>query len=982
MTRKRDWKKLAGTGVVMAALAVVPLIYSSILTDANIDPTGSLSTVPAAVVNEDRGASGPDGEPLDAGDELADTLVTRDEDNNFDWAQMDAAEAKQRLADGDVYAVLTVPGDFSEKIVSVGDDDPEQAEAAKLSVQTNDGLNMISGNIASTIGGAVTDSLRTEVSEQYLEKIYLGFTDVHSSLVDAADGAGQLADGADSAASGSGELVVGLGELRDGTAQLAIGASTLASSADTAARGAGTLSAGLDELRDKTKTLPDQAGRLDGGAQQVAAGADTLSDRVDGAVAALKPAVDRANRIAGEVSDALHDADELSGDAQEIGDGLADAVDGAAGVKDGLDAFGVDLGDLGDSSTDVQERIASLIADYDSMSDEERKAALGEIQGGADDIVSGVGTVSGAVDGIRGDADKVAAVKDLQSKAADLGDGLEGMSLRAGHLGDDFDAAVSKLHDKVDQVGAAVDGVHRLSDGADQVADGTAQLAAQAGPLADGIAQAADGAAQLADGGARLARGAHALSTGAGTAASGADSAETGASALDDGIGKLADGSGDLRDGLEDGVDQVPTYTDGQARHLGSVSADQVRLDATRENEVAGYGAGLAPYFLSLALWVGAMSFYMMASAINARALARRLPAPLLSLRSLLPGAVMGVIQATIAVLSLHFWVGVAAVDLPGLFALAAFASITFFAVNQALIALLGSPGRFIALLMVVLQVASSGGTYPIETAPAFYQAIHHVLPMTYTVEAFRSMVAGGSIGIGTAYGALSIWLAGALVVSVLAAAIHLRKARANAAPSGAGDAPGPRRQGTPEAGRSAGAAAPAGSPATRSLTAPSLALTAVLERHEQPPSDDDVTGEADASAATETVPAAGPDPDATREVPVPAPDATREASEDDVLATEPDDVAAADEAAGGPEASDADADGPAAGGAATSDADAPGPDADAEKGSADAGRAGGTDAEPQGAPDRPGAEGPEPGGDARGDDADDTEGGAAEEGR
>ena len=421
---------------------------------------------------------------------------------------------------------------------------------------------------------------------------------------------------------------------------------------------------------------------------------------------------------------------------------------------------------------------------------------------------------------------------DDQSGLAGLAGSADQVRASAGDLREDADAAIAAaqwiVDDVVDKAHAAVeqavDAVHRLASGAGRLADGTSQLAAQAGPLADGIATAASGASDLASGNARLASGADTLADGAGDAATGSAQAADGAEALDEGLRALAQGVAQLRDGLVDGTGDVPRYTDDEARSLSDVAASPVTAGADRINEVDGYGSGLAPYFLSLALWVGAMSFYMMASAMSASALAERRPAWLVMLRSLVPGAAMGVVQAILAACVLHFWVGVDVANLPGVLGIAALASVTFMALNQALIALLGSPGRFIALLMIVLQLASAGGTYPVETAPAIYQWLHGALPITHTVEAFRSLIAGGGIGIGPVVGALAIWLGVALVLSLAASLIALRKERKDDDAAPAAD----------RAPRSSGGAAPrpvAGHAAAGgSVAAAGTAATAVLD--------------------------------------------------------------------------------------------------------------------------------------------------------
>lgn len=187
--------------------------------------------MPAAIVNEDTGATASDGSALALGDDLTEQLTTDTSGSDFAWTATGADEASRELASGDVLAVLTVPAGFSADVASVGGDDPAAAVQAKLSIETNDAANLIVGNIASTIGTTVTKTLEEKVGATYLENVYLGFTDVHSSLEQAADGAAQLADGAGTAASGSSELVVGLAQLQDGTAQLATGADSLRSGA-------------------------------------------------------------------------------------------------------------------------------------------------------------------------------------------------------------------------------------------------------------------------------------------------------------------------------------------------------------------------------------------------------------------------------------------------------------------------------------------------------------------------------------------------------------------------------------------------------------------------------------------------------------------------------------------------------------------------------------------------------------------------------
>ncbi|MFW0170097.1 YhgE/Pip family protein, partial [Rothia sp. P4278] len=234
--------------LVLLAVIIIPSIYAGILTWANYDPTGTIDAVPAAIVNQDKAATTRTGQELTLGDDLTQELLTKDSTSNFDWSVMDADQARSELENGRVQAVLTIPADFSANVSSLSENSSDAARKAKLDIATNDGSNIISGNIASSLGTAVTDALAHKVSTEYLSKIYAGFTNIHDSLGEASDGAQKLADGSSSAAQGSKELVVGLTDLKSGTDSLASGTSSLAQGASKVDQGASSLSQGASSL--------------------------------------------------------------------------------------------------------------------------------------------------------------------------------------------------------------------------------------------------------------------------------------------------------------------------------------------------------------------------------------------------------------------------------------------------------------------------------------------------------------------------------------------------------------------------------------------------------------------------------------------------------------------------------------------------------------------------------------------------------------
>lgn len=712
-------KKSRKTVVVIVAIAVIPLIYAGLLTWANQDPAHNLDSVPAAVVNEDQPASTEDG-TVNLGESLTEELTSSTAGNNFDWRSMDADDAEDALASGEVLAVMTIPSGFSAAAVSPADNDAATARPATLSIETNDSANMIAGTIASTIASTVRESLATQVSSEYLKNVYLGFTTVHDKMAEASDGATQLADGAASAADGSATLVAGLDELADGTSLLVSGAQSLANGAAEANTGAQSLSGGLAELQSQTAPLPDQTAQLAAGASTAATGAANLATALD----------------------------QLETGSAGVSTGTDQALAGASQLSGGLNTLAEESPALATGAENVSTGLANLLTNYDSLNDLQRKATLAALSNGAAQVSTGAQTVQTS------SAQLAAGGQALVGSEA-TNTGLSALSVGAKQLATGTAAASS--------------GADQLKTGTAQVAAGTATLSSKMPELTAGISNAATGSRQLADGVSQVSSGATALADKSTALGSGATNAAAGASTLNDGLIELDNGATQLSEGLTEGVDQVPSYTDAEASALSDVTSDPVRTDFTRKNEVPAYGYALAPYFTALALWVGAIGYFLIMPALSRRALNGGGSGFLVATRSFMTAALVAVVQSALVTLILINGVGLNVANGWGLFGMITLASLTFVAINQALIALLGDPGRFLALILIVLQLSAAGGTYPIQTSPTFFQAIHPWFPLTYAVESFRSLIAGGTLGQAQGIVVMAVWLVAALAVTVVA---------------------------------------------------------------------------------------------------------------------------------------------------------------------------------------------------------------------
>ncbi|MGX6428107.1 YhgE/Pip family protein [Levilactobacillus yonginensis] len=272
-------------------------------------------------------------------------------------------------------------------------------------------------------------------------------------------------------------------------------------------------------------------------------------------------------------------------------------------------------------------------------------------------------------------------------------------------------AGVNKLNANTPKLTAAG---NQLNQGATQINSGLTQLNSKVPALTSGVTQLADGSQKLDDNSGQLMSGAK----------------------------KLSDGNGTLAKSLKSGADQI------QAQPLTSKTADMFAAPTKLKHEsysyVPNYGHALAPYVLSVALYVGALVFNF---AFPIRKVSRKdgtATGWFFSKVSI--GAVealaMGLIEPALMML------GGLSVDHPGQMMLVSvlFAEASMFIV-MFLSMLLDNPGRFIAMVLLMLQLGGSGGTFPMEVTNHFYNVVHPFLPMTYSILGFRQAITSGMSG-------------------------------------------------------------------------------------------------------------------------------------------------------------------------------------------------------------------------------------------
>ncbi|MFD0077630.1 YhgE/Pip family protein [Streptomyces sp. NPDC127166] len=516
------------------------------------------------------------------------------------------------------------------------------------------------------------------------------------------------------------KIFISFSDIHDATAKAAKGAADLKTGVDKAKKGSKSLSDGLTDAKAGSgdlaaglKKLDKGAKDLESGSRKVANGTQTLADKVNGTADKVRPYLANNGRSIRDTARLVSDS------AAAARNNLDDLVRRAPLVRSAAHKADDGLANLHrEICVDAPAPAPGAPALDPRICKELKKAAQS-----ADDVA----TIADDVHTLT--KDNTDDLKTLDARLKKLQKQADELAARAPHLDEDVEGAIRKINE--------------LNTGAQKVAAG-------ADRLHTGITEAKAGSVSLDTGVGKL---------------------KKGAGDLDGGLFKLADGSGTLATGLKDGVDQIPDYDRQDRDRRTEVMADPVKLASQSLHKAPNYGTGFAPYFIPLSLWVGAMVAYMIIQPLNRRALAAGGSAWRIALAGWLPVAAIGILQVAALMSVLHWGLGLQMTRAAGTIGFLALVTCCFAAIIQWLNARFGAAGRILVLAFLMLQLTSAGGTYPVQTSPAFFNAVHPFLPMSHVVEALRRLITGGGLGpVWQACAVLAAFTVGALALTAVSA--------------------------------------------------------------------------------------------------------------------------------------------------------------------------------------------------------------------
>lgn len=484
-------------------------------------------------------------------------------------------------------------------------------------------------------------------------------------------------------------------------------------------------------------------------ANQLLTGFGTIHSR-------MVQAADGATRVADGVAGLRDGAASLHQGTTALSTGAADLYAGQLKLRDGANQLTDGAGQLSSGLSTLKDKTASLPTDSQTLANGAAQVAAGNAQLNAkfQDVAA---QLEAADQGLR--------TRVIESNTRLVASGVLTQE-QADSILADFDATAASSPVAAAKAKIQTDAaqVQQLADGAESVSMGASQLAAGTPALKEAVQQASAGADQLHTGAATLATGGQAAVDGAANLSDGAKKLDDGAARLAEGTVTAADGSRTLAEEISKGAGQVPNPDASQKDNLSRVMADPVAVSNVSQAKADSYGAGLAPFFLTLALWIGIFMLVQAMRPITRRALASNAPSWKIALGGWLPFLAVSAVQATLLTLVVNLALGLdpAHPVLMWLFMLAA--AMAFSAIIQGIVALLGSPGKLLVLILLVLQLVSSGGTFPWQTTPQPLHVVHEVLPMGYVVTGMRHLIYGADLSmiVPTVIGLLGYTLLGA----------------------------------------------------------------------------------------------------------------------------------------------------------------------------------------------------------------------------
>ena len=466
--------------------------------------------------------------------------------------------------------------------------------------------------------------------------------------------------------------------------------------------GANTLNNGLKELNDGTTKLDENYTEFDKGVESCYEGSKSLQDGINSVKNGTESLENGSKEVANAVSQIQSGTEELASKTASgitsLANGAESLASGSKELNSGIEQYVSGVDELNKNTENIINGVLAMGMQNPALLQDENFKML---YGGAMQIKQseGFSTIKTS-----GDTIKQASSK-LQEGASTLNAGMSGINQISGGM-NALISGVSKLNNGVQSLEA---GSKALNNGTTEVSEGSKKLTEGLNTLDSSSKQVKEGIAALSKGSLE---------------------AYNGGITLENGVNTL---KSEISNGIEN-TKQELTKLDG----LDTYTEDPIEIKEESYGEVKEYGVSFTPLFLSIGLWVGALMCYVVLYYDQENRF--KLLGKYAENKFVQIGLYFGIaiLQGILTGILLKLGLGFNVQNVFLYYSSCTLIAIAFMSVIQFLIVNFGDIGKFIALIILVLQLAASGGTFPVETIDKGFRVLTNFLPMTYAIRLLK----------------------------------------------------------------------------------------------------------------------------------------------------------------------------------------------------------------------------------------------------
>ena len=442
-----------------------------------------------------------------------------------------------------------------------------------------------------------------------------------------------------------------------------------------------------------------------------------------------------SKKVVGKLSDKL---EEVPNKMEEISDGASQLQDGTSQLQSGLQELNKGTNNLSTNYEKFDSGVDSAYAGSEKLAN-----GLNSLNSGADEIYSGTSQLAektntlntGVSSYIKGVNQLVSSVNATSTQIQKVGEDLA--NYQQTHNPDALNEAAKILQGMQSSSAGSTQLLGTLQSKGTELEQGVNLLNTKVQTLNSGMFTLKQGISSAKTGNEELQKGLKKLSTNSKTIKEGTKQLSNGSSQALSGSQTLLNGTNTFKNEINNGIEN----TQEELKNLNGLdeyTSEPVEVDEQDYAQVDSYGVGFAPYFMSISLWVGALIMLIIFyydpedrfKLLGRNAQNKYLRAGLYFVISVAQGIVLGfILKAGLGFGVTNIWL---------YYGTCILTSIVFFSILQFLVIKLGDVGKFLGILLLVLQLAASGGTFPIETVPKFFQSIYKFMPMNYTIRLIK----------------------------------------------------------------------------------------------------------------------------------------------------------------------------------------------------------------------------------------------------